>query len=85
MGLLEFAHMTRTHSARRGLTTSIFSRRSVAGRRCDQLATSKDFAAIIAGVSAPGSFKQETSFYDGSRICPERISSPQGGEALFGW
>ena len=32
--------------------------------------------------TAPGSFKQETSFCDGNKICPGRISSPQGGEAL---
>ena len=62
---------------------SISSRRFVAGQWCDQLATSKDFAAIIAGMSAPESFKQETSFCDGNKICPGRISSPQGGEALF--
>ena len=85
MDLLKFVHLTTTHSARRGLTTSISSRRFVAGRRCDQLATSRDFAAIIAGVSAPGSFKQETSFCDGNMICPGQISSPQGEEALFRW
>ena len=38
-------------------------------RLCDQLATSKDFAAITVGVSAPGSFKLETSSCDGSKIC----------------
>ena len=57
----------------------------MAGWWCDQLATSRDFAAIIADESAPGSFKQETLFCDGNKICPGRISSPQGGEALFGW
>ena len=79
MDLLKFARMTRTHSARRELTMSTSSRRFVAGRRCDQLATSKGFAALIADVPGPGSFKQETSFWDGKRICPGRISSPVHG------
>ena len=65
--------------------TSTSSRKSVAGRRYDQLVTNRDFAAIIAGVSAPGSFRPETSSCDGSKICPGRISSPRGGRALFGW
>ena len=64
---------------------STSSRRSIAGRRCYQLATSKDFTAITAGMSAPGSFKLETLSCDGSKICPGRISSPHGGEALSGW
>ena len=83
--LPEYALMMRTHSARRGLTMSTSSRRSDAGRWCDPLATSRDCASITVGESAPGSFKQETSFCDGNKICPERISSPQGGEAIFGW
>ena len=64
---------------------SISSRRFVAGRRCDQLTTSKDYAAITAGMSVPGSFKRETSSYDGSKICPGRISSLQDGKDLTGW
>ena len=85
MDLHEFALMTRTHSARRELMMSTSSRRFVAGQRCDQLATSKDYVAITAGVSDPGSFKQETLFCSGSRICPEGTSAPQGGKALFVW
>ena len=65
--------------------TSISSRKSVVGRRYDQLVTNRDFAAITAGVSAPGSFRLETLSCDGRKICPARISSPRGGRALFGW